>query len=389
MILIDASPLQSEHRYRGPGAYTAGLLEALTRLPSPDDVGWGLLAQTAHDDDLPLLAALRERTNVMTVPLHRPRRPRYRATWQLSTLAVGEALRRSRPRLYHATEAQGLVVRRGVRTVATLHDLIPLHAPEVHFPLRRLDQRLGYAAYLRRLHDVDAIVAPSAATRHDAVERLRLDERKIVVIAESVDETLFTPRPLLEIEAMIVRHGLRRPYFLHVGASTYQKNTRAVLKAFDLFASGAGGAEHALYITGKWTPQALAALTHDYATLVRKGRLRVLGFVPEDVLPALYSGADALVYPSLIEGFGLPVLEAMRCGTAVLTSNRSSLPEVGGAAALYVDPREADAIADGMLRLATDVTLRADLARRGLVQAVTFSWDRAARETIRVYEALL
>ena len=187
---------------------------------------------------------------------------------------------------------------------------------------------------------------------------------------------------------MIGRYGLRRPYFLHVGASTYHKNTAGVLQAFDLF-SRESGVGHALYIAGKWTPKALAELEASYPTLVQAGHVRVLGFVPDGDLPALYSGADGLVYPSLIEGFGLPVLEAMRCGTPVLTSSTSSLPEVGGEAALYVHPHSIDEIAAALYKLASRPALRADLSARGLQRAERFTWARTAEQTLHVYEELL
>jgi glycosyltransferase involved in cell wall biosynthesis len=122
---------------------------------------------------------------------------------------------------------------------------------------------------------------------------------------------------------------------------------------------------------------------------VQAGQLRVLGFIPDDDLPALYCGADALVYPSLMEGFGLPVLEAMRCGTPVLTSTTSSLPEVGGDAALYADPYSIDEIAAALYKLASQPSLRADLSARGLRRAALFTWTRTAEQTLRVYEALL
>jgi glycosyltransferase involved in cell wall biosynthesis len=115
----------------------------------------------------------------------------------------------------------------------------------------------------------------------------------------------------------------------------------------------------------------------------------MIGVVSGDDLPALYSGAEALVYPSLIEGFGLPVLEAMRCATPVLTSNTSSLPEVGGNAVLYVDPRRPDEIAAGLHRLASRPELRAELVARGRGRAALFSWARTAAQTLRVYQEFL
>ena len=386
MIAIDATPLQTEHRFRGPGTYTAGLLDALTRLPHPAPIG--LLMQSLHPDDLPLAADLVTRTGVATLSLNRPRRPRYHLRWIVSQLAVGRAVRRARLRIYHATEPDGLVLVPGVATVATLYDLIPLRQPGAHFPPRRFDQRVGYGRYLRLLQRADRLIAISQATKRDAVERLGIAPERIAVTPLAVDARRFYPRRTDEVEATIGRYGLRRPYFLHVGASTYHKNTARVLRAFDLF-SRENGVAHALYIAGKWTPKALAEFDTSYAALVRTGRVRVLGFVPDDDLPALYSGADALVYPSLIEGFGLPVLEAMRCGTPVLTSSTSSLPEVGGAAALYVDPHNVDEIAAALYKLASQPSLRADLSARGLQRAEMFTWAHTAEQTICVYEELL
>jgi glycosyltransferase involved in cell wall biosynthesis len=219
------------------------------------------------------------------------------------------------------------------------------------------------------------------------VERLGIAPERIAVTPLAVDERRFYPRSVQEVEVVSGRYGLRRPYFLHVGASTYHKNTTRVLQAFDLF-SRENGVGHGLYIAGKWTLRALAELEASYPALVQAGHVRVLGFVLDDDLPALYRGADALVYPSLIEGFGLPVLEAMRCGTPVLTSSTSSLPEVGGEAALYVDPYDVDAIAAALCKLASQPSLRADLAARGLHRAQLFNWLRTAEQTMHVYAAL-
>lgn len=389
MILIDATPLQTEHRYRGIGVYTSGLLDALTdpALEAPRVASLRVLVQPPQSSDLPLVAALLRR-NVGTELLRRPRWPRYRLQPQLGPLFVAPAVRRARPRVYHATEPNGLVRLRGVATVATLYDLIPLHHPGAHYPLRRLDGRLGYARYLRELQRADHLIAISEATKREAVERLRIAPERIVVTPLAVDERRFYPRPEEEIANVLARHGLRRPYFLHVGASNYHKNTDNVVRAFDVFARQ-DGADHALYIAGKWSDSALAALNAAYGALRADGRLRVLGFVPDDDLAALYSGADALVYPSLVEGFGLPILEAMRCAAPVLTSGTSSLPEVAGGAALYVDPYSVEEIVAALQRLADEADLRAALARRGLQRAESFTWRRTAEATLQVYRDLL
>ncbi len=143
------------------------------------------------------------------------------------------------------------------------------------------------------------------------------------------------------------------------------------------------------YLAGKWPAQALARLHASYPALIAEGRLKSLGFVPDDDLPALYTGATAFVFPSLIEGFGLPVLEAMRCGTPVLTSNVSSLPEVGGDAVIYVNPHDTEEIAASLQRLAEQPDLCHSLQERGSLQSRQFSWRRTADQTLRVYEAFL
>jgi glycosyltransferase involved in cell wall biosynthesis len=389
-VAIDATPLQTGHRYRGIGSYAAGLIDALSRVPHPEPLG--LMVQPRQSSDLPILCEVVARRGVQIIPLHKPRWKRDRLQWLIDLPVMKVALHHYRPRIYHALEFNGLVLARGVTILATLHDLIPLHDPAAHFPMRWMDQRIGYARYLHALQRVDCILANSEFTRQEAVERLHIPPERIVVIPLAVDEGRFYPRSQDEIDNIVARYGLRRPYFLHissnVGPSDNNKNTKNILRAFDLFCRD-GGAEHNLTIVGKWSPHAIAEVRASYANLLDGERLRMLGFVPHDDLPALYSGADALIYPSLLEGFGLPVLEAMRCGTPVLTSSTSSLPEVAGAAALFVDPSSVEEIASGMQQLVRDSALRAELVRRGLQQAAQFTFNRTAEETLRVYHAYL
>jgi glycosyltransferase involved in cell wall biosynthesis len=173
-------------------------------------------------------------------------------------------------------------------------------------------------------------------------------------------------------------------YILYVGVLEPRKNIPRLIAAFARIAERVP--ELVLAIGGKrgWLYDQV------FAQVQRSGlaeRVRFLGYVPHEDLPALYTGARIFAYPSYHEGFGLPVLEAMRCGAAVVTSNVSSLPEVAGDAALQVAPEDEVALADALLRLATDETLRALLSRRARARAEEFSWERCARETLRVYEA--
>jgi glycosyltransferase involved in cell wall biosynthesis len=394
MIVIDATPLQTEHRYHGIGSYTAGLLDALlcpSLTESPRD-SLALLLHASQPNELPPAVdlALRPGIRVISVPqsLWQGARCVDRLQALIRFRCIRAAVQRAQARVYHATEPNGLVHVAGVRTLATLYDLIPLHYPSAIFPLRRLDVRAGYARYLHQLRRADHLIAISEATKQDAVERLRVPPERISVTPLAVDGRRFYPRSLEEIENVLARHGLRRPYFLHVGSSAYHKNTAAVVPAFSLFCQEAG-AEHALYVTGAYEDRVLADMHSSCPQLFASRRVHMIGVVPGDDLPALYSGAEALVYPSLIEGFGLPVLEAMRCATPVLTSHTSSLPEVGGDAVLYVDPRRPDEIAAGLHRLASQPELRAELVARGRGRAALFSWARTADQTLRIYKEFL
>ncbi len=385
-IVIDATPLQTDHRYRGIGTYTAGVLDALTSRRRAYPLG--LLAEPHHPDDLPLLGDLLARDGVSRVALQRPRWRRSRLRWFFGQLGLRRAVRGTTARVFHATDPNGLAHPPGVATVVTLYDFIPLHNPVASSRLRRLDDQAGYARYLHHVRRATRLIAISEATKWEAVERLRIAPERITVTPLAVDERRFYPRAPAEVDQVVRQYQLRRPYFLYVGSSDPHKNAAALVRGFDLF-SRQGDTDHSLVIAGKWPHQAIAALHARYGHMMATGRLRMLGFVPEDALPALYSGATAYVYPSLIEGFGLPVLEAMRCATPVLTSNTSSLPEVGGDAVLYVDPQHPEEIAAAMRRIAEDTTLRADLVRRGLRQAASFTWARTAEETWRVYTELL
>lgn len=388
MIVIDATPLQTEHRYRGIGSYTAYLTMALIDLMGQRET-LGLLLQHNQSADAAEITRLLDHSMVERVPLRRPTWRRSRLTWLIGAIGVSAALRQAKADLYHATDPSGLVNTRGIPTLTTLYDLIPLHFPERFLPTRQLDRRVGYAWYLAHLRKADHIIAISEATKWEAVERLRIAPERISVTPLGVDAARFAPPEPAIASAVRARHGLEGPYFLYAGSADPHKNVARLVKAFGQ-AGSVLPAECVLAIAGKWPPQDVAAI--ETMHLERGGRaeaLRFLGFVPGEDLPALYERALAFVYPSLIEGFGLPVLEAMATGAAVITSTVSSLPEAAGDAALLVDPRDEDAIAAALVRVANDAELRAELRQRGLERAAAFTWSRTAEDTLHAYEHVL
>jgi glycosyltransferase involved in cell wall biosynthesis len=187
------------------------------------------------------------------------------------------------------------------------------------------------------------------------------------------------------VAAVRARYGLPDRYLLFVGTVEPRKNLTRLLAAFESI--HADGLTDGLVIVGKrgW-------LYGDFFARLEESPLReaVLfpGYVPDGDLPAFYAGAQALILPSVYEGFGLPVLEAMACGTPAVASSAPSIPEIGGDAALYFDPLDVEAMVGAIRRLLRDASLRDEMRRRGLAQATQFSWQRAAAETRAVYDAL-
>jgi glycosyltransferase involved in cell wall biosynthesis len=266
-------------------------------------------------------------------------------------------------------------------SVVTLHDLGYLAFPETHTIRRRLELDLTTRWSLRAARRVIAI---SGATRDDLVRHYGADPARIAVVHHGLSVAF---RPVADpslLRATQARHELTAPYLFYVGTIQPRKNLERLIDAFAQ-ALGAPGVppDLTLAIGGRrgWLS---AAIEGRAEALGVAGRVRFLGYLLDEDLPPLLSGALAFVFPSLYEGFGMPVLEAMACGAPVLTSATSSLPEVAGDAALLVNPRDTSAVASAIVRLATDEALRAELRAHGFARAAHFTWERCARETFAV-----
>ena len=283
--------------------------------------------------------------------------------------------------LFHATEHL-LLPLRGVPTVLTVHDLIFRRYPAHHKRLNRWYLNATMPLFCRR---AGHIIAVSEQSKRDIVEAYSVAPEKITVIYEAADPR-FCPQPANTAAAVRTRYGLPDRYLLFVGTIEPRKNLARVLAVFERL--HAKRLTDALVIVGKrgWLYDDFFARLEGSPA---KQAVIFPGFVPDTDLPAVYAAAQAFAFPSEFEGFGLPVLEAMACGTPVVCSNTSSLPEVAGDAALLVDPLEVDALTDALGRVLRDPALAADLRARGLAQAARFSWARAAEETLAVYRRVM
>jgi glycosyltransferase involved in cell wall biosynthesis len=269
-----------------------------------------------------------------------------------------------------------------VPSVVTVHDLGYLLYPEAHRPFDR-----WYLGWTTRRHArlAACVIADSEATRADLIRHYQTDPERIVTVYPGRDESLTRVDAPEAISAAKTRYAIDGDYLLYLGTLQPRKNLVRLVEAFAHLQPLTPGLH--LVLAGKkgWLYDDLFARAE---ALGLRDCVLFIGYLADDDKAPLLSGARALVYPSLYEGFGFPVLEAMACGTPVLTSNVSSLPEVVGDAALLVDPLDVDVIAEGMSRLITDDELRVTLVEKGYAQVRKFSWAHAAREVLQVLEAV-
>jgi len=345
----------------GVGGYTARLLEALGGQSHGIE---RLIVLSNRDISIDPRPGLE---------VYARRRFPIRSAWM--QLVLPTILRELRPDLVHFTNYLAPVVTR-TPFVVSFHDMSLTILPEAH----TLKKRLLTASLIPTVARKAArILVPSESTRRDVVRLLGVDAGRIRLVPYAASPLY---RPLPASAQSLLARGVRPPYFLYVGTLEPRKNLARALRAFLRVAPALP--DHQFVIVGQagWK----------YGEILREaGRPELLarvvrtGYLPEEELPLLYNHAVALVYPSLYEGFGLPVIEAMACGTPVLTSRTSSLGEIAHDAALLVDPTSEDELADGLSTLAGDEGLRRSLAARGRERAALFSWERTARETVAVY----
>jgi glycosyltransferase involved in cell wall biosynthesis len=284
-------------------------------------------------------------------------------------------------RLFHSTEHL-LMPLRGVPTVLTIHDLIPWLFPDYHKKLNYWYLNLAMPLFCRR---ATAIVAVSQATRQDIVAHFGIDPAKIHVVYEAAAPH-FRPPDEADIERVRREHRLPGQYLLHLGTIEPRKNLVRLLDALLILRQKHPELRLVLVGSKGWLYDDLfARIETDRLTDV----VQPLGWVSDADLPAVIGGAALAVQPSLYEGFGLPILEYMACGQVVAASRSSSHPEVGGEAAAYFDPGSSQEMAAVIDRLLEDENEYRHRRQLGLVQAQQFSWQRAAQETIAIYEQLL
>lgn len=265
------------------------------------------------------------------------------------------------------------------KKVTTVHDLVVYKYPQTSHPniIETQKRRLFWVK-----KECDLIFADSMATKNDLVKILKFNHKKIKVVYAGVSN-IFKPVSEKEIERVRRKYDLQGEYILAVGTQEPRKNTQNVLRAFEQFS------QHALIAARKRPIKLVIVGKLGWGEKIRQSKyVRVLGFVDRKDLPGLYSTASVFVYPSLYEGFGLPVAEAMKCGCVVVTSDRGSLKEIAGEAAILVDPQDSRDISTKLIRFFINKDVGKSYMEKGEKHAAKFTWKKSAGEILRLYRRL-
>lgn len=379
---IGVNTLFFRHPASGSGQYLIHLLNALAEIDTRNDyvlIGPDSLPESVRQQ---LRAPFPQHVRGVSGPLGR--NPSLeKMTWEQWT-GPREA-RRLGVDVFHVPHFAPPLLPGLMPVVATIHDVIPRRLPLYHASARA---KVYSSVVARAAHQATLVITISQHAKQDIIETLHIPTERIRVIYQAVGEEM---RPVEDQERVArarARYGLTGRYVFYLGGLDARKNVAQLVRAFSHVYKRLGDPQMQLLISGD-PDRRSGPLFPDPrpvgAELGINDRI-IYRFVRDEDKAAVYSGASLFVFPSLYEGFGLDPLEAMACGTPVVCSNRTALPEVVGDAALTVDPDDLTTLADAMYRVLTSEELSADLRARGLARARLFSWRKTASETLAVYE---
>jgi len=309
--------------------------------------------------------------------------PHYSLSEQLFLPGI---IRSSNIDLIHYTNFNSPVLFGGIKSVVTIHDLTLWF-----FPGRKHTSWFKRAVYRyiikRSCQNATKIIAVSEATKQDIVKYLDIPESKIKVIHEAVANRISPVKEINKIDAIKAKYDITRPFFMYVGQWRKHKNLVKLIRAFATFRHRYD-LDYQLVLVGRPDPLA-PEVQKTINQLNLQSHVVLTGYVADNDIGAFYSAAEAFVFPSLYEGFGLPPLEAMAAGTPVISSNASVMPEVLGDAAIYFDPENIEDIAAKMHNLATSYHLKNSLKEKGLKQVKKYSFSKMAKQTYELYQEVL
>ncbi len=310
-----------------------------------------------------------------------------RLSWLTDQFVLPLTLGRAQLDLFHATDITAIPKLSNIPVLATVYDLIPLLFQEQYKLAFPWDYQQALRLAFRRIRSADHVVTCSEHSRRDICQRLEIEESRVSVVPLACDDAFRPMESELCRRLLLDRHGLDAPFLFYVGGSDFRKNLVFLVKAFARVRGK--GYPGKLVLAGEsfnWDLDETRRLRQE---ATRHGVLSELvfpGFVEDAELPLFYGACDVFVFPSLYEGFGIPVLEALRSGAPVLAAKTSSIPEVAGDAAVYFDPRDETSFAEGFDQIQGDCATRDALRQKGFVQAARFGWGKTASALGRIYQ---
>jgi glycosyltransferase involved in cell wall biosynthesis len=318
--------------------------------------------------------------NDRLITVKRPRRPEsFQEIYDIFSL--NKKLKEFKVDLFHSMVPGTIVPTRNLDIVVTVHDIIPEIIPEENNGT--FISKFLYRFKMGKVKQANHIIADSTATRKDLSKHYNIPEEQITTVYLG---SQFVVQDFNEIKkSSFSIHS--RPYILYLGGFNFRKNVNSIIKAFSAIAEEFPEVD--LLMGGKPSPGQKEELLALCSALNLNDRVIWHGFIKDEDLPQTYAWSLGFIYPSLYEGFGIPVLEAMQCGVPVITSNCGSIPEIIGEAGLIIDPYSIESMSDAIKRIIQDETLRETLKQKGAIQAEKFSWSICALDTLKVYHQIL
>ncbi|MCB1168060.1 MAG: glycosyltransferase family 4 protein [Leptospiraceae bacterium] len=358
-VLYDARMLG----YSGIGTQVEAVLQRLVKRPEV------ALTLAGHPD---------------TIKKHLPQFEGRIRTFTDPIYSIREQIRFPRPgknQIIHSPHYNGAIKFLN-RSLVVVHDLIHLDSAEFSSPIYRAYASFFLGQVARR---APAIATVSDYSRERMIANFPGCEERIVTIHNGIDHSLFRVPKKSVVDAFRKKHRLKNPFGLCVGIGKKHKNVDFVIRSLKTLWDGGLQLDLCIAGTGGKLP---GYLEKALETFEHKERIRVLPFFDKEELPVLYGAADVFIMPSLIEGFGFPLAEAMACGTPVISSRRSSLPEVGGDVPLYFDPESESELREVLLRVLEDKRIRSSMKKEGPVQAKRFTWDDHVQSLVTLYQSV-
>lgn len=280
--------------------------------------------------------------------------------------------------IYHVPKNTGVPFFHNIPVVVTIHDIIPHVFPDKY--LSNILERIWYEVAIRvSIHRSDKILTISNFSKEELIKYYGVESSKIEIVTLAYDESFRKIEDVQFLDDVKNRYCLSNKYILAIGGSEYRKNIQRLI---NVYLKNFQDDYDLIVVGGKWRDI-------DLSKKYQCNNIRFITGVPEEDLIAIYNMASVFVFPSFYEGFGIPVLEGMACGVPVVTSNVSSMPEVGGEAAIYFDPYDENNMAEKIALVLNDKQLRKEMINKGLEKVKEYSWDKCAKETLKVYEEVL